>query len=139
MKRLDMDKVNNGVVCQFDAEPNSDGSIPWVKLAHNGTANRRFQSRYEAITKPYRRKLQIGAMKEEEAQALLRKAMVEVCILDWGNIQPDDDGNNIPFSPGAAEDILGNPEFAHFWAWVQAEADNIENYRKERQEQEGKN
>jgi len=135
MLTLDMNKVNNGVVREYH-EANQDGTIPWVKIAHKGDANRRYLMRKEALLKPHRRKLQLGTMPEFEAQNLLRQAFIDVILLDWGNFQPNDDGEVIKYTPKDAEHYLSMPEFYPFWDWMDNEAASFEAFRQEKLKEE---
>jgi hypothetical protein len=138
MLRLDLQKVKEGVTIPY-FEPNKDGSVPWVKLAYLGTANRRYQQRLDIITRPKRRQLAMGAVSEKEAAALYRKAFIECVLLDWGNIQPKDDGEVIPYSEENAELLLGNDEFIPFYEWMETEAKQNDNFKQVVLEQEVKN
>jgi|SRR5215203_1638876 len=138
MQRLDMVKVKEGVIREY-FEANQDGSIPWVKLAYTGSANSAYQRRLEVASKPFRRKLNAGVMTEAEAQKLYLSPFCELIILAWGNVQPEDDGEELPFNTKNAVEFLGNPEYSPFYEWLQGEAAQLENYRMLRQETEAGN
>lgn len=138
MLKYDMNKVLTGVRCVYP-EPNSDGTLLTVTLAQMGGANREYQRRLEALTRPYRDQLQRGTMDNEKAEALFRKAFIQCCLKDWEGFQPDDDGTEQPYSEATADAVLSLPEWAYFYEWMQEQARNVENFRQTRLELEAKN
>lgn len=57
----------------------------WIFVARSGGANKRFQRLLEAKMKPYRRAIQTETIDEKVAEALLRDAFVDGCVLGWGS------------------------------------------------------
>jgi hypothetical protein len=139
MLRLDLNKVREGVIFTYDQYPNKDKTVPWVKLAFMGDANRRYQNRLEALTRPHRRKIQLGTYGEAKSQALFRQAFLECCVIEWGNVQPKDDGVNVPYSFESATALFDDDSYLPFYQWMEGEAQVQESYRLEQQEEEAKN
>jgi len=83
------DKETQGTIIEF--EPNEDGTVPSFRIARAGGANKRYAIEVEREARPYRRQLELGTMKSEVSEALMRKVFVHTILLDWSNVQGKDD------------------------------------------------
>lgn len=150
MIRLDMEKVTGGVIVKFDFNPpkredetqeEADarfaGKQQWAKLAcMDLNANRRYQKRMEALSKPYRRAIQLGTMDDDKADEIALKGFLELVLLDWGNIPIE---GACPFTVEGARQILSKPEWRVFYADLRDAASNVEEFAKDELEKDAKN
>jgi len=95
--------------------------------------NERHKQVFLELTKPYKVQVRTGTIQEEVAARILRECYARTILLSWEGLQ-DDDGNDIPYSQEAAEELLAIPDFM---SMVGEFATTRELYRKEEQEQAG--
>lgn len=67
------------------------------RVARAGGANKKFQKRFEAYTKPFRRAIQTGTMSNEVADEILAKVYAECVVLGWEGVTGPD-GQPLPFN-----------------------------------------
>ena len=79
-----------------------------VKVARIG--NSKYQKTFNRISKPHRKALRRGTLKEDIAEKLMIDCMVDAVLLDWENVELD--GQVIPYSKENATKIL--TEFKDF-------------------------
>lgn len=98
--KTDAQLANDGVWVTY--EKNSDGTIPAIKLARASKQNKKFQQAA--------RKLQeaTGEAADEEYITLF----ADCVVLDWRNMQPEDDGVVLPYSKEAAAKLLCDPNWS---------------------------
>lgn len=137
MLKLDKEKIKSGVVLQCKQYPNEDGTIPWIRVSILSDANRRYQQRMEALTRPFRRQLQLGTYGEEKAEGLQRKAFVETSLFEWGNFQ--ENGKEIPFSQENAMIFFGDDTNYAMYQWMIEEVKIFEHFADEAKKIEAKN
>jgi hypothetical protein len=89
----------NGIWIEYS--PNSDGSIPRFKISRLSSRNRKYARILEQETKPHRRAIELGAMKDDDAENIMVKVFCKSVLLDWENIQ-EEDGSSIPFTENNA-------------------------------------
>lgn len=150
MQKLDMAKVRDGVVFHLEEnDPKKPGETeeqakgrfaglkPWVKLAlQHGGANKRYNQRLEALQKPHRRAIQLGTISDDKAEAIILQAFVETILIEWGNI---DIPGAIPFTAEGAKRILGEPEWALFYAELRQLAQDQTDFMQIETENDAKN
>lgn len=61
------------------------------KLARMGGANTRYQKALTAAMKPHMREMQLGLLDESVAEPIMRKVFIETVLLDWDNVDGEDD------------------------------------------------
>lgn len=54
-----------------------------IKIARAGGRNTRYQKRYEALTKPYKRAIQTNTLDKETDEELSRKLYADAIVRDW--------------------------------------------------------
>lgn len=74
-----------------------DGKPICIRIARAGGANKAFEKRMEAETKPIRRQLQNETANNAQLLKILRKVYAETVVLGWENVQ-DPAGKPIEFS-----------------------------------------
>lgn len=137
MLKLDKEKIKTGVVIHCNQYPNEDGTIPWVRMSILSDANRRYQQRMEALTRPHRRQLQLGTYGEEKAEGLQRKAFVETSLFEWGNFH--DGEKDIPFSQENAITFFSDDSNYAMYQWMIEEAKIFEHFVDAARKTEAKN
>jgi hypothetical protein len=68
-----------------------------IRIARAGGANKQYEKRLEAATKPIRRQLQNETAESAQLVRILRKVYAETVVLGWENVE-DRDGKPIPFT-----------------------------------------
>lgn len=86
------------------------GEDAWVRVARHG--NRKYQTYLQEATKPLRRGLQLGTVKDEEVDAVVARAMARHILLDWGGLK--EGGKELPYSRENAERLLTAPNYKEF-------------------------
>jgi hypothetical protein len=134
--KTDSVKESSGIVITFDEAQNADGSIPSFTLSRMGKSNVAFSKALESATRPYRRQMELGLMKNDVAETLFLKVFVETVLRDWENIQSED-GISIAFTPENAISLL--TELPDVYERLQTEAKLASNFRSESLIEESKN
>lgn len=126
--KLDLNAVNNGV--WFNYPPNKDGSIPRVLLARANEANEKFTAKMAEVTKPHLREIELGTFSKEKDRELTLEAWLGTVLLDWENIQPDDNGEAIDFKNKAAvKALLLDLAWLDFYVDMRSKAVTANNFR----------
>ena len=92
----DDEKAEKGVWFEYP------GNLGSFHLAMLGNKSRAFASRFEALAKPHRRKIELGDKKLEREITI--RAFVEKVLLGWKNVH--DEGKNLVFSQETAIALL---------------------------------
>lgn len=104
---------------------NSDGSKCRVRLRRSGRGNPTWMAAYRARTA----NVDLDAVSPEEDEIITAEIFTEACVVDWEYMQPDDDGNNVPFSKGAALEMLSNPEWIELFKELQSKASSVADFQ----------
>ena len=100
-----------------------------MKIARIG--NPRYNKRFQALSKPHRRALRSGRLKDDIAEKLMIQCLAETIILDWENVEYK--GKELPFSLENAVMILTElPELRNY---VNDIANELEGYQAEDDEE----
>lgn len=130
----DAKKEAEGVKITFG--PNKDGSIPSVTILRAGKSNKRYAKVLEAVTRPYRRQLELGTLDNDTAEKLFKKVFADSVVLGWEHIQ-EDDGTEIAFSKEAAVALF--EKLPEFYDELQKQANLVSNFRIDLLEQDAGN
>ena len=71
------------------------------RVARAGGANKRYQKRMEALTRPYRRAIQTETLATGKADELIMQAFAQTVVLAWEGVTDKETGEVIPFSSEA--------------------------------------
>jgi hypothetical protein len=127
---MDEQRERNGI--EFDT--------PWgtFTLARAGGSNKRFKTRFNELTAPYRiRGIEIEEiMSDEESKKVLVQCYAETVVLDWREVN-DKDGNPIPFSVENAVALFS--KFDDLFSIVMQAAQKMSLFRAKVQEEDAKN
>ena len=129
-------KENEGVEIEFPEAQNDDGSIPVFIISRMGKSNKAYSKALEAATRPYRRQVELGTMKNDVAESLFLGVFVDTVLKGWKDVQ-DEEGNAIPFSRDSAKALL--EELPDVYERLQEEAKISSNFRDSSLETEAKN
>lgn len=129
-------KETTGVEIEFPEAADEQGNIPAFAICRMGGANKSYAKALEAATRPYRRQIQLGTMKNEVAEKLFMEVFVDTVLKGWKNVK-DRNGNLIEFSRESAL-ILFN-DLPEVYQRLQEEAQLVANFRNEGLEEEAKN
>lgn len=129
-------KESEGVEIEFPEAQNDDGSIPTFIISRMGKSNKAYSKSLEAATRPYRRQVELGTMKNEVAEGLFMGVFVDTILKGWKNVQGEN-GEAIAFSKDAATALLN--ELPDVYERLQEEAKLSANFRDSALESEAKN
>lgn len=88
--------------------------------------NPEFVRYLEQLSKPYLRQIRDGTMAKDVSQRLYVKALARKVLRDWRGLH-DDEGNEIPYTPTVAEELLSD-EFCLLRDRVESLADELNDY-----------
>lgn len=133
----DPEKEVNGVEVVID-----DGV--YFTLRRAGGANKEWQKQLDRVTKPWRRQMQLGAMKEEVAAPLYREAFVKANMIAWRGVSQYDvtgkvEDKDTPFTFTHANAIALFDALPESYIKAQEASRDIENFRENALEEEAGN
>ena len=100
----------------FELAKNSDGTTARIRLRRYGRSNKDWVAAYRDETKD----VDLENISPEEDEAITVRVFTRACVVDWEHMQPEDDGNNIPFSKDAALALFIDPEWNDLFKECQA-------------------
>lgn len=118
--------VRDGV--WFDVTQNSDGSQCRVRLRRAGRGNPHWSVAFREHTKDR----DMDAVSPEEDEVITANIFAEANVADWENFQPEDDGNNVPFSVEAAKTVLADPNWIELLKDWQSKANSLSPFQEKR-------
>ncbi len=131
----DSNKETEGVKIEYGA--NKDGSIPSVTIRRMGKSNKRYAKALEVATRPHKRAIELETLAEGVAEKIFKSVFVETVVVGWENIQPNDDGTNMPFTKANALDVF--EKLPEFYDDLQEQSKKISLFRNDSMEDEAKN
>jgi len=140
--KADSSAARDGVWKKYS--PNSDGSVPAIKIARNSRHNVRYtKAMRELVTQPdgsIDASILTGMNDEETTKAEV-DLYCETIIMDWEHIQPNDGGveDEIPFSVANAKSLLKHPDWLDLFDDIRAFASDATHYRNRELEDSAKN
>lgn len=129
-------KEVEGVRIEFPEAQNDNGTIPTFIISRMGKANPVYSKALEAVTRPYRRQVELGTMKNEVAENLFKKVFVDTVLKGWENVQ-DESGEALEFTEENALNLI--KELPDVYERLQVEAGLASNFRDETLSNEAKN
>ena len=118
-------KIQEGV--WFDVTTNSDGTKCRVKLRRQGRSNRLWVAAFRERTAGK----DMEAVSVEEDEVITADVFVNACVVDWEHLQPEDDGEDLPFSLDAARELLKDPDWNDLLKDWQSKAAGLAPYQDE--------
>lgn len=134
--KTNSDKETAGVEIEFPEAQNDDGTIPTFIISRMGKSNKAYAKTLEAATRPYRRQVELGTMKNEVAEALFMSVFVDTILKGWKNVQ-DEKGVEILFSKESAIQLM--QMLPDVYDRLQEEAKMSANFRDSALDEEAKN
>lgn len=117
--------------------PDDAGNEVRLLIARVGGSNNSFMKEFEKEIRPYRRKMKRKDTIDLDVQKeVLIRVMAKTVLLGWENVV-DQTGKNVPYSVDMAIRLL--TEVEEVFIFVNAEANELANYRVEEIEAEAKN
>lgn len=110
-----------------------------IEVKVRGTNTPEYRRRQQAMIRalpPSKRNK--GMIDPAEQDRILGICLLDHCLLDWKNVEGDD-GTPIPFSRGAAEPLLTNPDFSAFRDGVLTAATSVDDEEIEAEGETEKN
>lgn len=131
-------KENNGIPVTLDDQPNEDGTVPTFILSRMGKGNKAYSKALETATRPFRRQMELGTMKNDVAEKLFRQVFADSIVKGWENVQ-DEQGVVIPFSSANVLSLIEKEGMDDLYQLLQQEASLAANFRDNALEAEAKN
>lgn len=136
--RTSPDAARTGVWVEYPA--NKDKTIPRVKLARMSKVNRAYTKALNKATQPVSREIQLETLDEDKAEYIFLQVFLDTIMLDWENIQPDDDGKAIANGDKSAmRTMLADPEWQDWYDDLQEKAKKASLFRQAQLENDEKN
>lgn len=138
-------KTNAAVATEgvwFDYTENADGTTPGFKLARAGRQNKKYSIALRKMAEKQAGRAGVAnfdTLSSVESDKLALELIVDHVLLDWRNIQPEDDGVVLPFSRENALALLGNPDWADLLSDLEEKALNADNFREKVLQAQAKN
>ena len=126
----------NGVKIEFHEAINEDGTVPTFIISRMGKANKAYTKALEAATRPYRRQIELGTMKNEVAEKLFKSVFIDTVLKGWENVRDEKD-DALEFSKESALGLL--EALPDVYERLQEEAKLASNFRDNALEAEAKN
>lgn len=120
--KQDGSKANEGV--WFDYPANNDGTIPRVKLAREGRSNKKWLATFRDVTKD----LDTDNLTPEEDFIVGVEVFAKAVVLNWENIQPEDDGVVLEDTAEAKIALLSSPDWTDFYTELKDKANAKANF-----------
>lgn len=105
-------------------------------IARAGGANKRYQKRMEALTRPYRRAIQTETLSNDKADELIMQAFAETVVLGWEGVV-DKEGKAIEFSYKACMELF--KRLPDLFAEIRDQAGKWSLFKRDMQEADSKN
>lgn len=130
------EKEASGVEIEFAEAQNDDGSIPTFTISRMGKSNKAYSKALEAATRPYRRQVELGTLKNEVAEPLFLGVFADTILKGWKNVQ-DENGKSIEYSKENAVKLM--TELPDVYERLQEESKIASNFRDDALQEEAKN
>ncbi len=115
--------VRDGV--WFDVTENSDKTKCRVRLRRAGRGNPLWSVAFREHTKDR----DMESISPEEDEIITGNIFAEGMVVDWEHFQPDDDGQDMPFSIENAKTILTDPDWIQLLQDWQNKAGSLEPFQ----------
>ena len=129
-------KEVEGIEIEFPEAQNDDGTVPTFVISRMGKSNKAYSKALEAATRPYRRQVELGTMKNDVAEALFLGVFCDTVLKGWKNVQ-NEAGEAIEFRKDNATSLMG--ELPDVYDRLQEEAKLSANFRDAVLDTEAKN
>jgi len=116
---------------------NKDGTTPGFLLARASQSNPKFAKAAEQVGKKLKRKIENDLVSNDEAKSINMALFLDTVLLDWRNVQLEDDGVNFPFTRGNADALF--LELPDLYEILDTEAKRASNFRDAEVEDDAKN
>lgn len=138
--KTDTTAARDGVWINYS--PNSDGTVPGFRLARMSKQNKRYTAKMRDATKAHEGDdglVNFDNIPEAEAEALLLDVFVDTVLLEWRNVQPEDDGVVLEYSKENATKLLGSDDWADLYGDLSTKARKAATFRQKALEAQAKN
>lgn len=122
-------KEENGIWFEDTGVINADKTVPGFLLARASRANPKFARETEKLGKKYRRQFENDLVTGDVAVRLNKELFLDTILLDWRNVQLDDDGKNLAFTRENAEMLF--EELPDLYELLEQAARKASNFRDE--------
>lgn len=129
--KTDATKVVDGVWFEFD--PNKDGTVPRFRLARTSKQNKKYKKALRNYSKRFidedGKAIESNEENDTEAEQALLMIFCDAVLLEWENVQLNDDGVNFPFSQENAVKLLGSVEWGDLYDDLTKKAADASKFR----------
>lgn len=121
---VDVDLEAEGVWFEVDDETS-------VLVARSN--NRKYRDMIKQLTKPYKRQIRQGTLKDATLDNIIGRAMAKTLLLNWKGLKIG--GEEISYSVEKATELLTNEKLKDFREMIAEFANDAEAFRLERKEE----
>lgn len=116
---------------------NADKTVPGFLLARASRGNPKFAKATEAVSKKFKRQLENDLLSNDAALQINKALFLDTVLLGWRNVQPADDGVELPFTRENADWLIA--ELPDLYDLLEAAARKASNFRDAEVEDDAKN
>ncbi len=111
------------------------GEAGTIVIARAGGSNTKFQTRFQALMRPYRMQMQNGTMDDDVANRLMAEAFAETVVLGWSGVKGSD-GEELEFTQDNVKKLL--TDLPELFADIRTQATSFTNFVVESREEDAK-
>lgn len=118
---------------------NNDGTTPAFKLRGFGDFNPAYSRAQAQKFKPFQKLINAGALPPAKREQAYKELLAEFGLADWRHVQPNDDGQELPFSEENAKSLIMDDAWRPLVSWLNEMAGDHSNYSDSNKEEAAKN
>ncbi len=109
--KTNLSSVNEGIEVKINSEKNKDGTVPTFTIARKSGQNKNYIKAVNKSTDNLLSKFGVTEMSKlssEQDKELTLSWFIDTILLDWKNVEPDDDGVKVPYSKENAKKLFSD-------------------------------
>lgn len=118
---------------------NTDDTPVRFKLARMSRHNPKYLKKLRDVGEVHAPDGDWNLIPEAKGDELSLEVFIDVVLLEWENVQLNDDGVALPYSKENAYSLFGNPEFVDLYEELKVRAQTAATFRHKKLEEAAKN
>lgn len=114
------------------AKPAVPATVCRIKLRRTGQGNALWSLAFRKHTDG-----NLDELTADQDREFMAEVFADAVVADWENMQPYEDGVNVPFSREAVVKLLADPDWLEFRNWCRSQADALTPFQDPREEAAG--
>lgn len=127
--KTDADLETNGIWVEWELG---------IRLRIARAGNRAFDTKFQALQEPYLNGVRANTLPAAVAEELLKEAVAETILLEWGNLEGDD-GEPLPYSAQQALEFFNDEALRDLYKFVLVTSQTHSHYRVKLDDDAAKN